>query len=119
MPPQVRLALALLGGSLLVAAITMAGPGRSPTAALVACLLFGALLFAVARRQNWARIACAVLVAVGVALNTMLLPVQLDQDRLVAASTVVQGVLQVIGVLLLFRPASARWYGVQDRGTVA
>jgi len=119
MPAQVRIALALLGGSLLLAAATMAGPGRSPITAVVACVLFGPLLFAVARRHNWARIAAAVLVAVGVALNAMLLPVLLDQDQLIAASTVVQGVLQVIGVFLLFRPSSARWYGVQDRGAAA
>jgi hypothetical protein len=111
MPVPVRAGLALLGASLLLGAVTMAGPGRSPIAALVVTLLFGALLFAVARRNNWARIACAVLVAVGVALNAMLLPLQLDQDRLVAASTVVQGALQIGGVLLLLRPASARWYG--------
>jgi len=90
----------------------MAGPGRSPTMAVVAFLLVGALLVAIARRQNWARIAFAVFAAITVALNAMLLPIQIDQDRLVAASTVVQSVLQIIGVLLLFRPTAARWYAV-------
>ena len=78
--------------------------------ALAALLFIGALLVAGVRRQNWARIAFAILVAIGVAVNAMQLPIQLDQDRLVAASTVVQSVLQVLGVLLLFRQSSVRWY---------
>ena len=110
MPAAVRFSLGLLAVSLIIRVVTMAGPGRSWGMALVALLVFGALLVAGARRKNWARIALIVLVAVGVAFNAMLIPIQFDQDRLIAASTVVQTVLQLIAVLLLFRQSSVRWF---------
>jgi len=78
--------------------------------ALVALVVFGALLVAAAMQKNWARVALTVLVAIGVAFNAMLIPIQLDQDRLIAASTVVQSILQALGVLLLFRQSARRWY---------
>lgn len=117
MPAPVRYGLGLLATSLLVGVVTTAGPGRNPIMALVALLVVGALLVAGARRQNLARIAIAVLVAIGVAFNAMLLPIQLDQDPLIAASTVVQSVLQVLGVLLLFRRSSVRWYSAPNRAS--
>ena len=116
MPVAARFGLGLLAASLLVGVVTMAGPGGSPGMAAAAIVVFGALLVAGVRRQNWARFALAVLVAIGVALNAMLLPLQLDQDRLVAASTAVQSVLQVFGVLLLFRRTSIRWYSAPQSG---
>lgn len=110
MPAAVRAALGLLAASLVVRVVTMAGPGRSPGMALVALLVFGSLLVAAARQMKWARIALTVLVAIGVAFNAMLIPIQLDQDRLIAASTVLQSVLQALGVLFLFRQSAVRWY---------
>src|SRR5580765_8440068 len=107
-PATVRAGLGLLALSLLVSVVTMAGPGKSPVMASVALLAVGALLVAVAQRRNWARITVTVLTAIGVAFNAMLVPIQLDQDRLVAASTVVQCVLQAIGVLLLWRQSAVR-----------
>jgi hypothetical protein len=111
----VRYGLGLLAASLIVGVATMAGPGKSPITALVALLVFGAVLFNGARRQNWARIVLIVFVAIGVAFNAMLLPIQLDQDRVVAASTVVQCALQSLGVILLLRQSSVRWYGGSDQ----
>ena len=114
MPTTVRYGLGLLATSLIVRVVTMAGPGKSPFMALAALLVTGSLLVAAARRRNWARIALVLLVAVGIAFNTMSLPIELDQDRLLATSSVVQSVLQACGVILLLRRSSVRWYSVSQ-----
>ena len=110
MPATVRYGLGLLAIALVVRVVTMAGTGRSLFMTLAALLMTGSLLIAAARRRNWARIALVLLVAIGIAFNTMSLPIELDQDRLAATSSVVQSVLQACGVILLLRQGSVRWY---------
>jgi hypothetical protein len=88
----------------------MAGPGRSPLTALVAGLIIGTLILAVARRRNWARLTIAVLTIVGLFPNAVLLPIQLRDYPLVGASTIAQTVLQLIGVALLFTRDARSWY---------
>ncbi len=83
--------------------------------ALAALLITGSLLITAARRRNWARIALVLLVVVGVAFNTMSLPIELDQDRLAATSSVVQSILQACGVILLLRQSSVRWYSASQQ----
>lgn len=119
MPATVRYGLGSLAASLTVGVVTMAGPAKSPIMALVALLVTGSLLVAAAQRKNWARMVLVVFVAVGVAFNTMLLPIQLDQDRLVAAANVVQSVLQASGVILLLRRSAVGWYSASKPGGAA
>jgi hypothetical protein len=113
MPPAVRYGLGALAAALLAGVATLGIPGGSPVMAVVMLVFFGGLLAAAARRRNWARLALVVLVAVGVALNAMELPLQLDQSRLLAASTLVQTALQVVGAALLLRRSATRWYGAE------
>ena len=75
---------------------------------LIVFLLVGGLLSAVYFRKNWARWITVVLMALAI----ILLPGNISRmaeasDRVVYS---VQGVLQLVAVLLLLLPAAGRWY---------
>ena len=114
MPPSVHRALWLLSLTLLGSAAFMAGPGKAPTTALVAVLVVGALLVAIARRQNWARLVFAGFFLIGLLFAVILLPVQFRQAPLFAWVSIVQNVLFAAGVTLLFRQEATRWYRAPD-----
>ena len=110
MPPSVHRALWLLSLTLLASAIFMAGPGRAPVTALVAVVVFGALLVAMARRKNWARLVFAACFLIGLLFAVLLLPVQFRHAPLFAWVSIVQNALSAVGVSFLFRHEATRWY---------
>jgi len=88
----------------------MAGPGRAPVTALVAVLVSGALLVAMARRKNWARLVFAACFLIGLLFAALLLPVQFRQAPLFAWVSIVQNLLSAVGVAFLFRHDATQWY---------
>jgi hypothetical protein len=83
---------------------------KVPWVALATCVIVGSLIVAVARRHNWARWALLSLTLVALFMTSPLLKVQLTFGVLVPVATVVQLALEVMGFVLLFRPAAGRWY---------
>ena len=114
-PAPVRRALFVLSLTLVGSAGFMAGPGRAPVTAIVAVVVFGALLLAIARRKNWARLVFAACFLVGLLFAVALLPVQFRQAPLFAWVSIVQNVLFAFGVGLLFRRDAREWYRVPAR----
>ena len=85
-----------------------------PLVALVSLLIVGGLIFAVARRQNWARWTLAILTIASTVLTRSLVQYQLTYHVLVPMATVAQLTLEAVGLYLLFRPAAGRWYRLAE-----
>jgi hypothetical protein len=109
MPKSARIGIGILALALIGDVAESVGPIVRVTQAFVVVILFGGLLFAIARRRNWARLVFAVCVfgalpftvtralRYGAVDPAMLLPIMLT-------------CLQVAGVVCLLLPASNAWF---------
>lgn len=119
-PPEVTLAVTLVGASLVVGGLDLilqyAGLSspQSEASSLLG-LIFGAavtsvFLWLILRRHNWARITFAILTLVTVVTSIPILLNELSGDVVGAVLTVTQIALQLVAVWLLFRPLANAWF---------
>src|SRR6185503_1895595 len=101
MPSTVRTAIILLTVSVLVGGAFLAGPGEAPMVALLAVLIAGMLIVAVALRSNWARLTLAGGYLASLPATWLLLPTQLRQTPFGAGASIVNMMLVGVGVALL------------------
>jgi hypothetical protein len=122
MPRSVRFGVWLMGIALLWRLATLfssvwAGPTTATSVgrSVFTLCVYGGLLYAIARRRNWARLTVGALfvIALPFAVIELLRYAGLHQVNVVSrpiATFVLIGILQGAGVVCLFLPASTRWY---------
>lgn len=115
-PAGVTVSIAALAIALLLGVAILAFGWGEPLVALVTGVVVGGLIVGAALRRNWARWALVVLTIVATATSWPLLRIQLSYGIVVPAATVVQFVLELLGLILLFRPVASAWYRGQPRG---
>ena len=119
-PEAVRTAVTLLYATLGLGVVRSALEGAR-LAAETSAVAFGAIaLFSLAltafltymagRRRNWARITLLVLFLIGVPLSVKPLAASLIAAPVSGLLGLAQVVLQVVALVLLFRPASSAWF---------
>jgi hypothetical protein len=106
----VTVAIGVLSIALGLGTAILAFGWRVPVVALISLVLVGGLIFAAARRANWARWALASLIVVSTILTRSLVLYQLTFHVLIPLATVAQLALEAMGLNLLFRPIAGEWY---------
>ena len=116
-PRSVTLAVGALSIALLLGVAILGFGWRVPVVAVSTFLIVGGLIFAAARRHNWARWVLAILTIMVLVLTWPLVRFQLTYGLVVPIATVVQITLEAAGLILLFRPAAGRWFRRRDAVT--
>ena len=117
MPKTVRLGVTLIGVALALDVMEIFGAKgwtlNSLTQVIVLVLLFGGLLFGIARRRNWARLLFALLFVAALPFSLVAMS-RAPLSRTLVLSMCLAA-LQAAGLLLLFLPTSSAWYHGRDR----
>ncbi len=113
-PTSVRLGISLVGVSLAVDAVLTLWPGQPDVPgrvgqAATTILIYGCLLYAIARRRNWARLVFAFLYVVAMPFAVMMM-LRNDANLAGIAVTICLIALQGAGLVSLFLPTAAAWY---------
>lgn len=109
-PRSVTLATLAMSVALLLGMAILNFGWRVPEVAGAAFVIVGGLIFATARRQNWARWVLAILTVLVSCMTWSLIRIQLTFGIVVPMATVAQLALEAAGLYLLFRPAAGRWF---------
>ena len=109
-PRTVTGALACFIISLLIGVEILAGPWDLPLQGLFTLLLVGFFIVQSARRRNWARWVLAIMTITTLVGLRAIYRLQLEADRLLAAATATQLILEMAACVLLFLPSSGRWF---------
>jgi hypothetical protein len=109
-PLTVTYAVRCLSASLLVGAGILAFAWEFPEIALVVVLVIAFLIFQCYRGRDWARWTLTIVTMASLLDTWSLIRFQLGYGVIVGGATVVQILLELLGCLLLFLPASHRWY---------
>ena len=119
MPPTVRYGILLIGVALacdVVGAIWFSG-GRADSIAIrvvVIVGIYGGLLYAIARRRNWARLIFACLYAIALPFSVIAMLHFMHAVTRTVMVSVVLTLLQGAGLVCLFLPQAAAWYHGRD-----
>ena len=113
-PSSVRLGIWLIGVGLATDAILTLWPGQPYMSgrigqAATTILIYGCLLYAIARRRNWARLVFAFLYVISLPLNVLFM---LRSHTTLSGVVITVGLiaLQGAGLVFLFVPDAAAWY---------
>lgn len=108
-PSTIVYGIACLAVSLVIGSCIIAFPWRAPDLGLFCFTLVG-LLTAYAWFWGWPRWVVAFLAVSSLVLTWEFVSFQLTHRRSIAILTVTQLALELLGLVLLFHPASTRWY---------
>jgi hypothetical protein len=108
-PATVTWGTACLGVSLMIGVAILYFAWRTPGIALFCLVLVGSLTF-LALRRGWPRWVITIMAVASLVLTFPLVQFQLTFGTVIPIATGVQLALELAGCVLLFLPASSRWY---------
>lgn len=118
-PTPVRVGIWLIGLTLVAALISYLRPSREMSGgiskAATVFVIYGSLLYATARRRNWARLTFAFLYIVGALLSLAMLARFGPADATAIVVTVGWILVQGVGVACLFSRSASAWYHAPGR----
>ncbi len=121
-PTAVRVGLWLVGLTLLASFVSYLWPRRHMSGgigqAATLLLIYGSLLYATARRRNWARLTFTFLYIVSAILSLAMLGRFGPADTAAIILTVGWITVQGAGLACLFLPSAAAWYHASDRSSL-
>jgi len=116
-PRTVTYALLCFGPALLIGAFTVTFAWGEPIAGLLTFVVIITLAILAARRHNWARWTITIVTLASFVLMQSLFRFQLSYGIGMGVATVLQISLEIAGCVLLFVPASNRWYARTGGGS--
>lgn len=121
-PIAVRVGIWLIGLTLVASLISYLWPrphmsGGIGQAATV-LLIYGCLLYAAARRRNWARLTFTFLYVVSVILSLAMLGRFRPTGAAMIVLTVGWIIVQGAGIACLFSPSATAWYHASERSSL-